>query len=139
MNRALVPLLGLGLVGLLTACPDTTSPRFVTVLIENTVQTASGSTPCTAGLSVHVSSQGFESDSPAVMPGDTQFWTAPIGTLGHSDPVTVTATCATGGTPGTSRIGFAVQSTPFVRIAAPDGQAHDYVLQAPGPTVQKTN
>lgn len=136
MRRTPLLVLAAGLAGLLVACPDTTSARFMTVLIENTVQTASGSTPCTGGLSAHTSSHGVQADSPSVQPGETLFWTAPIGTLATADPTTVQAACATGGAPGRSSlsVGFATQRV--VRVAAPDGRAHDYVTQAPGPVIE---
>ena len=136
MKRTPMLVLAAGLAGLLVACPDTTSPRFMTVLIENTVQTASGATPCTGGLKVHTSSHGVQADSPSVQPGETLLWTAGVGAMAGLDPTTVQAACATGGVPGQSSLSFEFGTQHLVRVTAPDGRAHDYVTQAPGPVIE---
>ena len=137
----LTPLLLVLAVGLV-ACPG---PDFFNLpiwdaLVENVAGGASGATPCTGGLSLHAISNGDFDGTEKVRPGFTLTAHLHVGRIVQPDPappVVLDAYCDTGsGTPGHSQLSVPFARDRLVRVTAPDGKAHDYVLQAPGPVIE---
>lgn len=137
----LTPLL-LVLAAGLVACPEPGffQPPVWDALVENVAGGAGGATPCTGGLRLHVTSNGGFDGTDKVLPGFTLTAHLHVGIIVQPDPappVVLDAYCDTGsGTPGHSQLSVPFARDRILRVTAPDGKPHDYVLQAPGPVIE---
>ncbi|HEX2864624.1 MAG TPA: hypothetical protein VHN99_08640 [Deinococcales bacterium] len=108
---------------------ETDLPPAMMVLLENTAGGASGATPCTGGLQARTATD----HTPVIVAG-----TSLVTYLHYGSPdEPVDAYCDTGsGTPGHSQLSIRTARDRILRVTAPDGQPHAYVLTEPGPVIE---
>ena len=119
---------------LLTGCPYSNIPFGAVLLLENVAGGTGGTTPCTAGLYIRTPNNGAPSGGTGLAAGRSLI----VPDLHDGPPGAVLdAYCDTGsGTPGHSQLSIPFSESRILRVTAPDGKPHDYVLQAPGPVIE---